>query len=494
MFSFYDVYYGIGALPSNKTIINYFGSNNVSKQFTYKYRHGNIPYREIETGSSGEELIKEIKIINDYVYSNSNPDAIIFRELKDDNILVPIENLTYYKKDNEEKLIGASTHFYKKFNGLNLISQEFEFETNKPINDYNSLDLNGSNTIQDTRMKSTTIFDEYDSKGNLLEFYKKGGPRIINVWGYNDSKLIAQLKNASYSNLTSLQTSAISDAQNSSNIDTTASTENTLRAKLNILSGRFNDVQTATFTYNPLVNVTSITDASKYTSHFNFDELNRLQYISNADKRVLEEYKYNFKLDDIIANTSTSVASVTSGQSVTFTTNASGGTGDFTYKWVVTNANLNQVYNTTTGSLTITTTNNHAPNFTVTCEVTDVQIDESVTTSTQVNVTLSYPALSASNLYSNPYFGSKFVGQSISYSISISGGSGNYSYSWKKSNNQGSTNYSVNGPSLNNIIITLSDCASFTMKCAVTDLVTGEVIFKSNKITITSGCLGGEEE
>ena len=490
--SFYDVYVGMGAKPTKKTIINHYGTNQITKQISYTYRHGNILYRKQETGSDGEEKITETTIIDDYSFPNGNPQATVFKILKTyRNILAPIEKLTYIKRNNVEKLIGANITFFKNFNGLALPSQEYNLEIKQPITNYIPVKFLGTTTM-DSRLKPTISYDDYDASGNLLQFHNHKGTTYKNIWGYNNTRLIAQIKNRNTATLNWAQQNAIIEAQNVSNNETTAATENQLRAKLKNFQNTFSNAQVSTYTYDPLIGVKSITDIGGNTSYFTYDNEHRLQYLKNKDKQVLEAYKYHYKLEEVVATTTSSSTTVVNGQSLTLTTNVTGGTGNFAYKWIVSNTHLNQTYNTSTNTLTITATTDYAPNFTVKCIVTDPQTGTVVNTLTHINVTISYAALSASNItYTS---GSNYIGKNVQHTIHITGGSGNYKYNWVKSNNQSSTNLGsvVTSSSTNSksARIISSDCSFYTIRCEVKDLTTNEVIIKTARLYV-SGCSGG---
>jgi YD repeat-containing protein len=50
-----------------------------------------------------------------------------------------------------------------------------------------------------------------------------------------------------------------------------------------------------TYTYNPLVGMTSATDENGKTTYYEYDGFGRLQYIRNQDREIIQEYKYHYK-------------------------------------------------------------------------------------------------------------------------------------------------------------------------------------------------------
>ncbi|MEX0274997.1 MAG: RHS repeat domain-containing protein [Flavobacteriaceae bacterium] len=49
------------------------------------------------------------------------------------------------------------------------------------------------------------------------------------------------------------------------------------------------------YTYDPLIGVTSITDARGYTTYYEYDGFNRLKAIKDASGLLMEDYRYHYK-------------------------------------------------------------------------------------------------------------------------------------------------------------------------------------------------------
>lgn len=347
--------------------------------------------------------------------------------------------------------------------------------------------LKGKYVLGTYELQDRIIYHEYDDKGNPLEVSKADGTSLVYVWGYNRQYPIAKVENAKYSQLSSQVTNLqnLSDADNDTTLGTIGN-EGALRNALDNLRGSLPDALVTTFTYDPIIGVTSITDASGNVAYSVYDPFGRLKYIKNKDGEVLKEYRYNHKVAPIMANTSSSSQSVVRGATVTLTTSATGGTTNFRYDWTVTNGALNETYSNATGVLTLTTTANHTPSFTVTCKVLDLQTNEFVTTSTTINVTIPN-ALVVNGVYVSPSGTDKAVGAVVTYMVDVSGGSGSYQFQWSKANGAGTTIYTTNASSITKTILN-EDCPSLTVKCVVTDLITNEVIPKKIVVNVNSGC------
>ena len=140
-------------------------------------------------------------------------------------------------------------------------------------------------------------YDQYDSKGNLLQYTTKAGIPVTIIWGYHKTQPIAKVEGI---RLSDIEQSNIDSIVNASNLDASnPSTEPALITALDAfrkLSG-FKSSQITTFTYDPLIGVTSITPPSGIREVYLYDNANRLKEIreNNASGKLLKEFKYNYK-------------------------------------------------------------------------------------------------------------------------------------------------------------------------------------------------------
>ena len=125
----------------------------------------------------------------------------------------------------------------------------------------------------------------YSANGNPLEVVDQSGMHTVYLWGYDDRYLIAEIKNA---------------------------TSSTVNAALSALSNNVDALRTypslansmiTTWTYKPLVGVTSQTTPSGMTTYYDYDGLGRLKevyryegnVVSASNKRMLNQYNYHTK-------------------------------------------------------------------------------------------------------------------------------------------------------------------------------------------------------
>jgi YD repeat-containing protein len=148
----------------------------------------------------------------------------------------------------------------------------------------------GNNSFEDR-----LSYRSYTNTGRLKEVSKKDGTKVYYVWGYDHMYPIAKIEG--YTSISSTQLSYINQAITASNNDTSTSTENTLRTKLTQLRNGFasSNVQVTSYTYDPIIGVTSITDPRGDTTFYYYDDFNRLEYVKDAQGNILSKKEYNYK-------------------------------------------------------------------------------------------------------------------------------------------------------------------------------------------------------
>ena len=179
----------------------------------------------------------------------------------------PIQRLTV---NNGQKTLER-TNFFDWGNGiLQPDSQQF---------------IKGEVSAQNLFQDMVLAYD-YDDYGNPLEFSKDNGPITSYIWGYNKKYLIAKIENASYQD--------IADALNTTRNAVKAFTENDLSTIAGLRTS-LTKAMVTTYTYDPLVGVTTTTDPRGYTMTYRYDDLNRLIEVKDGQDHIVSDYKYHYK-------------------------------------------------------------------------------------------------------------------------------------------------------------------------------------------------------
>ncbi|WP_024773051.1 hypothetical protein [Aquimarina macrocephali] len=136
----------------------------------------------------------------------------------------------------------------------------------------------------------------YDTTGNPLQVLKTDGTPIVYIWGYQDMYPIAKIENATYTEVASY----VADLKTKSNADNDRTknyegNEGALRQALDNLRIVLPNTMVSTYTYDPLVGITSITDSKGYTMYYKYDGFNRLKEVRDSENKLVTDYKYNYK-------------------------------------------------------------------------------------------------------------------------------------------------------------------------------------------------------
>ncbi|MDI1254597.1 MAG: hypothetical protein PSV16_00725 [Flavobacterium sp.] len=144
----------------------------------------------------------------------------------------------------------------------------------------------GSNTP--TTITHTNAYDQYS---NVLETQPENGIKTSYVWGYNRTQPVAKIENMAYSDI---PTALITDIEVASG---SAGSEALLLTKLDALrnNSALAGARVTTYTYKPLIGMSTVTDMNGQRMTYSYDEQNRLQYVYDAQGNLLKENKYNNK-------------------------------------------------------------------------------------------------------------------------------------------------------------------------------------------------------
>ncbi|KFF02620.1 hypothetical protein [Flavobacterium reichenbachii] len=130
-------------------------------------------------------------------------------------------------------------------------------------------------------------YDQYDDKGNIVQYSLENGMPVSIIWGYNKTQPIAKVENASYSEITSY-------VQNLQSLSDTG-TEINLISALNTMRNDLVNAMITTYTHIPLVGISTITDPKGDKITYTYDSLGRLEFVKDKDQNILSENQYNYK-------------------------------------------------------------------------------------------------------------------------------------------------------------------------------------------------------
>ncbi|MEO1485770.1 MAG: hypothetical protein AAFU57_08485 [Bacteroidota bacterium] len=192
----------------------------------------------------------------------------------------------------ELNMIGSPVQIKtEKDGGIITVDQTFTLLNNFPF-------LQSLTTKKDQLTSTSEVtFDEYDtSNGNILQYSNMGEISTAVIWGYDKTYPVAKVENATYAQVASLVANiqTLSDADNDRTQGYTGN-EGALRQALDNLRASLPLAMVTTFTYDPLIGITSITDPRGYTTYYEYDDYNRLVSTKDANGHLLTQNEYHYK-------------------------------------------------------------------------------------------------------------------------------------------------------------------------------------------------------
>ncbi len=279
----YEVISGLTYL-SNEHNITYNGGNAITQQSSFEVNPLNIENSNsnFEKSDNGK-IIKRTKYLIDFTEINL---PVWMQAMKQKGIIAaPIEQFDILEKNGNEYITGATLFEYDA-NGK--IIKTFRFQTNELLylSSFQPSFINSSGTLEkDSRyiLKVSFTYTNYC----ITEQLAADGITTSFIWGYKQQYPVAKIIGKSYQ-----------DAINQSNINLTLldnpTDDATMRTELNKLRN-LTDCFVQTYTYKPLVGITSETDPNGKTIFYEYDSFNRLKLIRDKDNKILKTFDYKYQ-------------------------------------------------------------------------------------------------------------------------------------------------------------------------------------------------------
>lgn len=240
--------------------------NSITTAVAYEYNLYQLISNAIKVASDEAVLSNRVKypfdLMEDPVYGNTSKEMINRNMLN-----FPIEQSEY---KNSIHLKSVKTK-YKKWDN-NLIAPEYvEAKT------------------LDNASEITLRYLAYDNQANICSVSKENDVVQSYLWGYSNTLPVAQVLGEDYYTIRGLVNQQI--------LNDPQSTEDQIRKELNnvrtALSG--SKAFVTTYTFKPLVGMTSQTDPNGKTTYYAYDAFGRLSFIRDNDGNILRKYCYNYQ-------------------------------------------------------------------------------------------------------------------------------------------------------------------------------------------------------
>ena len=268
------VHYTYFPYLEEKTEINYVDSGSVVQKENYMYDER---YRLIKSSTRMDSRNQEYKTEISYTV--------------DQDILIPI-----VKKMMENNMVAYPFEKTLKTPDYRKTKEIFQYRDDVSSNAIPLLHKTFSQYNDDIPMEETTIA-RYDQYGNPCEIYDRTGKTICILWSYHHQQPIAQIQNATYDQIQSILTQSVIDQIAAVDIPTKSDSLliNNLRYHPTLINA-----QITTYTYKPLIGMTSETTPGGFTVYYDYDPFGRLKekyYYEKGtkQKRTVETYNYHYK-------------------------------------------------------------------------------------------------------------------------------------------------------------------------------------------------------
>jgi YD repeat-containing protein len=139
-------------------------------------------------------------------------------------------------------------------------------------------------------LEARVRYNAYDEFSKPLEVQQENGTIISYIYGYNQTLPVAKLENMAYGSIPANLITAIQSATNTGTEASVITALNALRTNVNLANAMI-----TTFTYKPLIGVSTITDPKGDTITYEYDSFGRLSTVKDKNGNILSENQYNYR-------------------------------------------------------------------------------------------------------------------------------------------------------------------------------------------------------
>lgn len=260
-----------------KTEVADFGENGLSPVLyttSYYYEsplHMMCTKEEKTSSINGLLLSKNTYYPHDMVANNKDPQGTYQGMINRNMIAEVVEEKNNV---NNQQVSLIKRNFIEPYSGIYVPGSIHEWNSQKNIDEL------------------VYSYDKYDDKGNVLESRTKGGMPISYIWSYKGLYPIAEIKNVGHATVSSILGQSSLDSFLAS-----TPTDTDVNAFLSPLraSALLKDAQATSFTYKPLIGMSSQTDSKGMKTYYEYDDFGRLKLIKDQQGNIINRFSYHYE-------------------------------------------------------------------------------------------------------------------------------------------------------------------------------------------------------
>ena len=251
---------------------------------TTNFKYDNSSHAQMTSQSTIDSQGRTLKTNFKYPLDYATPGAIVSEMINKNMVSVPIEQTQWV---NNILVAGTATK-YKTENRIIVPEKIYLIETTSGLTSINE-SPDGESFDANFKEKEDHI---YDSIGNLIQLRKTDSISTSYVWGYNNTLPVAQIIGSNFETAKNVLggNEGLANLQ-SDDGDVLRTTLDALRSDTSLKGALV-----TTYTYHPLVGMTSQTDPNGITTFYEYDELGRLKLIKDHEGNILQHYEYHFMM------------------------------------------------------------------------------------------------------------------------------------------------------------------------------------------------------
>jgi len=287
-------------------------NNNLLQETAFTYEPEIFPVNTIKyhgEAISKVLLKKESKTVKDYIngssqalvslsentYENQYNNLVYRKETLYDGSIIE-KNIKYALEKSVQKLLNANivgTPLETEMKNDGKVMTKAETRLDDPATLYPTSAL--SYNINNQNSSKRVIFNNYDSKGNLREFTAENGIPTATIWGYHQTQPIAKITGAKYEDVSGLASVTAAVSASDADDNDPSSEPALIQALDNVRKDNaLKGYQVETYTYDPLIGITSKTAANGLRETYLYDSSHRMSKVYDKDGKVIKTYSYNY--------------------------------------------------------------------------------------------------------------------------------------------------------------------------------------------------------